>query len=308
MGYSLAITGASGALGRLVVKAAVGGGHRVVAIGRTAPDIPDTRVRWLSLDLRAPQSTWRKALVGCDVLIHLAAVKCEPDPDAAEAAELWTINVQATRMLVGAMRDTGVGHMLLASAANAFAARDSDSAVELAHNPGRALYLGSKVAQELVAAADCAAYGIDFAAMRISSVIGTGASVIDTFARRLMRGEAIMLEAGGGFSADFVSGNDVAQGLLLAVRDHLRGTYNLSSGRCTTLLAAAEELRGLTGAQRSQIFIEGELSSIGTGFPAVECERLRKLGYRPTDFTRTLGEIVAAQKATRSPFASVGSR
>jgi len=308
MGYSLAITGASGALGRLVVKAAVAGGHRVVAIGRTAPDILDTRVQWLSLDLRAPQSAWRSALAGCDALIHLAAVKCGPEPNAAEAAELWTINVQATRMLVGAMHETGVGRMLLASAANAFAARNSDSAVASAHNPGRALYLGSKVAQELIAAADCAAYGIDFAAMRISSVIGTGASVIDTFARRLMRGEAIMLEAGGGFSADFVSGNDVAQGLLLAVRDHLRGTYNLSSGHCTTLLAAAEELRGLTGARHSQIFIEGESSIDGTGFAAVECERLRQLGYRPTDLTRTLGEIVAAERAIRSPIAIVGGR
>ena len=188
--------------------------------------------------------------------------------------------------------------MVLASAANAYAVCSGIGASETATSPGRALYLGSKVAQELVVAADCAAHGIPLAVMRISSIIGTGDSIVDAFARRLGGGEDITLEAGGSFSADFVSADNVAQGLLIAVREGLRGTFNLSSGHSTSLAEVAEELRHLTGAKAAQIITRGYKLSTDQGFAAVDCERLRSLGYSPDSLGETLARIVTAQNAT----------
>jgi nucleoside-diphosphate-sugar epimerase len=305
MARKLAITGAAGALGRCVVRSAIDQGYDVIAFGRTAsgivadPAVSEAEWRWL--DLTAPRSRWAAALDGCDSVVHLAAAKCEPDPSAKEACSLWESNVVASRELIAAMGEAGVPQLVLASSAYAFLASPSGTPLPTAHqSPGRILYLASKAAQESIASSDCATHGIRFAALRISSVIATGASAIDTLAARLARNEPVTLTGGGRFAADFVSASDVAQGLLLTVRDHLAGPFALSSGRRRSLRTVTDELCSLLGADPALVKLAMPELDQDLGFPAIDCRKLCSLGYTPEDLSVTLARIVQEQRALRT--------
>jgi uncharacterized protein len=67
----VAVLGASGATGRLLVEGALGRGHEVVALVRTPATAglpPDTRLTLATVDVRDPTSL-AEALVGVDVLV-----------------------------------------------------------------------------------------------------------------------------------------------------------------------------------------------------------------------------------------------
>lgn len=102
------ITGGSGSLGRVLVKAAVGAGHvvRVMSRGARPTLSPDGVVRfeWAQADIASGEGV-PAAVDRIDAIIHAAS-----DPRRAEA-----VDVGGTRKLVDAARDAGVGHLVYIS-------------------------------------------------------------------------------------------------------------------------------------------------------------------------------------------------
>lgn len=109
------VTGATGLVGRAVLRALAGRGARVRAVVRTPVDLTDaTEVRALG-DLSG-RVAWAAALERIDTVIHLAArvhVMREdaPDPLAAFRA----VNVDATRRLAEAAAQAGVRRFVFVS-------------------------------------------------------------------------------------------------------------------------------------------------------------------------------------------------
>jgi uncharacterized protein YbjT (DUF2867 family) len=99
------LTGGSGFLGRQVQSALVGRGHEVTALARNGDGGPGV----VSGDLLTP-SSYRDALTGADVVIHLAAVTGK-----ARAADYARVNVDGTRMLLEATASAGVSRFLFCS-------------------------------------------------------------------------------------------------------------------------------------------------------------------------------------------------
>lgn len=91
------VTGASGFVGRQVVRELRAHGHTVVALDRRCGEMPG--VTALEGDLADP-SLRQRALAGCDAVIHLATVPggaAETDPGLA-----WTVNVDTAASLMQA--------------------------------------------------------------------------------------------------------------------------------------------------------------------------------------------------------------
>jgi dTDP-4-dehydrorhamnose reductase len=99
----IAITGASGLLGRALITAA-SPHHRIIAATHTAPVISDPSIETVPLDLSDPDSISRFVeAASANVIIHTAAIAdvdcCEREPELARS-----LNAAATRLIVDNLR------------------------------------------------------------------------------------------------------------------------------------------------------------------------------------------------------------
>lgn len=297
---TIAITGASGAIGSRLVSAANAHGYTVVALSRQCPKDLPAGVSWRQFDLAAPD-TFAGALAGVDIVVHLASVICGEAPDHHIATSLWAVNVLGTQGLVASMKNAGVRRLILGSTAN-FYAPDRPEATELSPimPTTRTLYLGSKAVQEWTTAGLAHQHGIAFATLRIASVVGTGRSVVDHFARRLVAGEQVMIAGHGSFGADFVHVDDVVAALLIAVDQELEGVWNVSSGQRRLLLDVAADLATFAGQHPSSAVKVEHEGEHDFGFPAINCDKLVSAGYRPMTYAEMIQDLINKAQATAS--------
>jgi nucleoside-diphosphate-sugar epimerase len=127
------VTGARGFVGRPVVEALLASGSRVTGAVRTRPQT-DRSVEGKGLRLRTeetggeggysevaagelgPETDWREALAGVDVVVHLAArVHQMQDRAADPLAEFRRVNVEGTRHLAEQAAAAGVRRFIFVS-------------------------------------------------------------------------------------------------------------------------------------------------------------------------------------------------
>jgi nucleoside-diphosphate-sugar epimerase len=113
----IAVTGAGGRLGSLVVSRASACEHEVIAIDRTAIGLPDhtSVVRSYTFDL-TDYGSLVSALRGCDALIHLAAYV---NPWLAPEPTVHNANVVSSYNALAAAEANGIRRVCLASSVNA---------------------------------------------------------------------------------------------------------------------------------------------------------------------------------------------
>ncbi len=113
----IAVTGAGGKLGSLVVPHALAHGHEVVAIDRTASRLPvrTPAVRPYDFDV-CDYGAVVSALRGCDALIHLAAYL---NPWLAPEPTVHNTNVVSSYNALAAADANGIRRVCLASSVNA---------------------------------------------------------------------------------------------------------------------------------------------------------------------------------------------
>lgn len=107
----VALTGASGKVGRVVVHDLLDHGYEVVAIDRVRAADPDARAEQRVADLTDANAA-DACLDGCDALIHLAATT---DPVSQSASETIANNVRGTFNLLDAAARRGLARVVLAS-------------------------------------------------------------------------------------------------------------------------------------------------------------------------------------------------
>ena len=128
----LTIVAATGAIGRLLLEQAVDAGHEVTAVVRTPAKL--TRpVPAIAADLRTVDpADLEPALVGADAV--LSGLGPQSTSDAGIAAD-------GTRRLVTAMRNTGVGRIVVVSAAPVGTVATPARPHPPRHDPGDGLFM-----------------------------------------------------------------------------------------------------------------------------------------------------------------------
>lgn len=113
----VAVTGASGVLGRGLVARLLSQGHQVVGLARHRPDSWPSAAVFVASDIR-DEAAVARAIKGADVVAHCAWAR-SPGPDGRISHQ---VNIDGTRNVLEAMRKSGTGRIVFTSSAHVYGA------------------------------------------------------------------------------------------------------------------------------------------------------------------------------------------
>ena len=284
----IVVTGAGGYLGGRVVEHLTGAGHAVGALSRRpAPWLP---VAVAPIDLVDEADVLPGALEGAAAVIHLAGANEARAVDDPERALTSTIvaarRVAHTCVAMGVKRVVYVSTMHVYGTALAPGASITEATVP---EPRSGYAIARLTAEHVLAAA-----GIDVVVVRLTNGVGPPVApsvdrwslVVNDLCRQAVVAGELRLHTDGHQWRDFVSLADVC-GVLAAAADPAAvpaGTYNLSSGRPSTVRAVAELVQDAveeTTGRRPPLHAPPTHGEPTTPY-VVSPERLATLGLRAT--------------------------
>jgi UDP-glucose 4-epimerase len=304
------ITGGAGFIGSHLVERLVAAGASVAVID----DLSRGRREWLhreaelhELDVRDGDQL-RRVVVQArpDVVVHLAAMHFIPAVDGAPDLA-WDVNVNATRLLLGALAQRPPELLLFASTAAVYP--DSRGPIPESCPPQPIdLYGRTKLEAERLIGEFASTTGTRCVVARIFNVIGrreTNAHVVPELVAQLRRGSVPVRLGNLEPRRDYTDVLDVAVALerLLSLPEDGAGTFNLGSGRsvsvaelvriCEQVLGRPIEVevepRRRRAQDRAELVADPRLLSQTTGW-----QPARSLG-------ETLAELLTAPEATVHP-------
>lgn len=281
----IAVTGASGFIGKNFIRDAIAEGYSIRALTRTPLDQNNDRVECVQFDLNSIVDIDPMCLDGCVAVVHLAAYIPVNQNDPKEAEVCFRANALGTLRLLKAVEKAGILRFIQTVSANSYDSRleiaDEDSPMFPAERAP--YYLVSKMAQEIFAEHWALSTGHTSLSVRLGSIYGIGQTkgMIPAMAKNLLEGNSITLVNDGCFGADFATVSDVSAALLLLIESNASGPINIGSGRRTTVRRIVELL--LEHSDRDWSAVENvTVKKPDKGFPALDISKAKLFGYQAT--------------------------
>ena len=251
----IGITGATGFIGGALAPRLAAQGHGLVLIDDRSgpirvehPSLPADR-----LDFASPEAL--RALGGCDVVLHLAAISgvmaCANDPVGSER-----VNVEGTTRLVRYLAERGVP-MAFASSFSVVGSPASLPVTETTPPRPTHEYARQKATGENALRSIASGRGVAGAVLRMSNVYGgydadgrriDKGNVLHLFAEQAAKEGRLRINAPGTQRRDFVHLDDVTEHWSTAA-DRLAGeprgpvsVFNVASGESMSVAELAEEV------------------------------------------------------------------
>jgi UDP-glucose 4-epimerase len=309
--HNIIVTGGSGFIGRHLVKKLIdAGGYNVVVIDRLAKGdgsqpVVENGVSYYKADIRDGAAMARifarEKPVSC---VHLAALISVAD-SVKDPASTIDVNINGTAGILHACSEHGVKNFVFASTGAVYGEPKKFPIAEEHLLDPLSPYGASKVAGEMLAASYRHCSKIPNAtSLRFFNVYGQGqsaayAGVITKFAERLSKGLAPVINGDGLQTRDFVYVNDIAAGIMLAVKAGdergLSGTFNLATGRSISINELAKNMVKIFGLDLEPEYgpeREGDVK-----FAQVDISRAKDaLGYSPAGkLEEVLAELLKPQ-------------
>ena len=243
------VTGGAGFIGSHVLDALAAAGHEPVIFdlvpSRHHP--PGTYETVLGDLIRG--EVVRRAVGGCDAVIHLAAI-ADVNDVVANPVLADRVNVHGTQMILEAARHEGVERVIYASTIWVY----SDSPVPEPNEDSplaqpRHLYTATKLAGENYVASYNTQFGGRHTILRLGIPYGPRArraAVVPSFIGRAQRGESLQIAGDGRQTRQFVYVVDLADAIVAALAPEAAGrTFNLVGEEETSVREIADAVRSL---------------------------------------------------------------
>jgi nucleoside-diphosphate-sugar epimerase len=254
----------------------------------------------------ADEAVARRAVAGCDFVLHQAAIPSVPrsiqDPIASHRA-----NVEATLALLVAARDAGVKRVVFAGSSSVYG-----NAAVLPKREDMPLHpLSPYALQKLISEQYCrmftSLYGLETVTTRYFNVFGPRqqpgspySGVISLFIEALVQGSAPKIYGDGKQTRDFTYVGDVVQGVLACCEaaDVAGEVINLATGGRVSLLGLLDSLQRIVGTTVAPVFGPAREGDVRDSQADISKAR-RLLDYEPaTPFDEGLRHTVAWYQKT----------
>lgn len=281
------VTGGAGFIGSHLVRRLLAEGRQVtvldnLSVGDRSAVPPGAR--FVHGDVR-DSSAIRTALVGVDHVFHLAAQVTVRGSFARFYDDLDT-NVMGTAQLLQHVDAARVHWVTLASSMAVYADAADATPIDEQH-PTQPLspYGVGKLAAESLARQILGRLGIPFTALRYFNTYGPGQTytpyvgVVTIFTTQLLRGEQPQILGDGEQQRDFVHVDDIVTGTA-AAPGRQPGTYNLGTGRGTSLNALAKLLASAIAPDRQACHAPSQAGELRFSVADISAARAA-LSYAP---------------------------
>ncbi len=253
------VTGGAGFLGAALANRLAAGGHHVQALddlshGDTAR--LSERVAFARGDVDDVPLLW-SLLQDVDCVYHLAARVSVPQ-SILYPREYARVNVGGTVSLMEAMRDTGVGRVVLASSGAVYGRQPRQPVREDDPPHPDSPYAVSKWAAEQYIHTIGELWGLETVALRIFNAYGPGQSlptshapVVPRFLQAALSGGSLVVYGDGRQTRDYVYVDDVVAALVAAATatEVNRAVINVGSGRETSVADLIAHIEQATGRE-----------------------------------------------------------
>ncbi len=258
------ITGAAGFLGSSLANQLAREGHQVRGIDdlstgdpqALAPDVHFTRG-----DVSDRPKLWT-LLQEVDVVYHLAARVSVPE-SVLYPRDYNNVNVGGTVALMEAMRDVGVGRVVLASSGAVYGDLAEQPLRETVTANPRSPYAVSKLAAEYYVRTIGGLWGIETVSLRIFNAYGPGQRmpashppVVPHYLKQALRRGTLVAHGDGSQTRDYVYVDDVVSGLVAAATaPNINGlVINVGSGKETSIRDLIKCVMEVTGSNAEVIY------------------------------------------------------
>jgi nucleoside-diphosphate-sugar epimerase/phosphohistidine swiveling domain-containing protein len=224
----IAVTGASGVIGRGVVARLLSRGHDVVGLARRRPESWPSAPDFVPSDVRDTAGV-RRAIAGADVVVHCA----------------WSadreINIGGTTNVLDAMTQTGTRRIVFASSAHVYG---SDRGVRLPLSEADRLNPVSAEGRDKARVEEMLAdSGTEWVAIRSATILGRG---VDNWVRRVLAAPLFPdIDGSGRRTLQVVHSDDVHRVFVQAVLD-----TGIGSGPVNLAAPGEPTLREIAGVLR----------------------------------------------------------
>lgn len=290
------VTGGAGFIGSHIVDALVARGDEVVVLddlsGGSRDNLPPG-VPILEIDVADPASVKMIAGARPPAVVH-AAAQVSVAHSMADPARDREVNVVGTAHVLEGAKQAGCERVVFISTGGAIYGETS-GAGEAAMPRPKSYYSAHKYLAERYFEMSGLSYGI----ARLANVYGPRqrsdleGGVVSIFSERLQAGEPIVIQGSGQQYRDFVYVADVVSAVLAMLDSRLDGTWNVATGRPTTVL---ELLAALETRIAPATTIRHEASRPGDLFASVLLnDQIRQdLGWQPRfDLAAGLDDMLA---------------
>jgi nucleoside-diphosphate-sugar epimerase/phosphohistidine swiveling domain-containing protein len=169
----IAVTGASGVLGRGLTARLLSEGHHVVGLARRRPESWPSAAEFVAADIRDTDAVSR-AVAGADVVAHCAWATSPGHDDRVSEQ----VNIGGTRNLLAAMTDTGARRIVFASSAHVYGGGDAPRTEHDAKTPVGADGRYKAWVEQMLEKSD-----LEWVAVRSALILGRS---VDNWVRRLL--------------------------------------------------------------------------------------------------------------------------
>lgn len=225
---NILVTGGSGFIGSHLVKKLVSLGHEVTVFDRGHKAVPNAKV--IEGDIRDAGDVQR-AMKGMEAVFHLAAISDSRADDDA----VYQVNFIGSKNVFEAAKAADAKIIFTSSAAvygDTKLAREADECRPLSQ------YGKSKLRAEKICPPNACVF-------RLFNVYGPGGnSVVNRFCRLIPKYEPVAIYGRGTQTRDFIHVDDVVNALALGLE--LSGTYNIGTGKETSLLELIDIVHEMT--------------------------------------------------------------
>jgi UDP-glucose 4-epimerase len=306
------VTGGSGFIGSHVVDKLAAQGHVPRIFDLVPSPYHAGGVDTVIGDLCSPEDV-RRAVTGCDAVLHLAAV-ADVDLVARDPAHTDVVNVRGTQVLLDAVRESGTRRFVFASTVWVYGDASTPALVDEETPLGlpKHFYTATKIAGEMYTASYGELYDLEYTILRFGIPYGPRSrptAVVAAFTDKALRGQPLTIAGDGTQSRRFVYVEDLAEGVVASLAPAgANRVFNLVRDEDVSVRSIARTVRDVVG-EVPIVHVEGRAADLRAA--KVSGERAhRELGWRPTTpFTEGVRRYVDwVTESTESPSAATVSR